>query len=60
MLRMPGRLRALFTRLAGSLAPGRTDPDLDRELEAHLALLAERFATRGMGEVVPALDKLRP
>lgn len=41
-------LRRLLARLRNALLPGSTEPDLAREIEAHLALLADEFQSKGM------------
>ena len=41
-------LRRLLLRLSNALRPGRTEPDLAREVAAHLALLEEEFVRRGL------------
>ncbi|HEY3937535.1 MAG TPA: ABC transporter permease [Bryobacteraceae bacterium] len=41
-------LKAVFARIRGSLRRRTFEADLDEELEAHLALLAERFVRRGL------------
>jgi putative ABC transport system permease protein len=42
------RLRRLLARVANGLRPGRREPDLAREVAAHLALLEDDFARRGL------------
>jgi predicted permease len=42
------RLRQLFHRLYNVLRPGRSEPDLEREVASHLSLLEEEFQRRGM------------
>jgi hypothetical protein len=42
------RLRQFFLRLHNTLRPGRTEPDLARELASHLALLEDELQRRGM------------
>src|SRR5262249_22734600 len=46
-LAMP-QLRRVISRLLNSLRPGRTEADLQRELETHLALLAEELERGGL------------
>jgi predicted permease len=41
-------LNRIFSRLVNFLRPGRSEDDLSRELAAHLALLEEDFARRGL------------
>jgi putative ABC transport system permease protein len=41
-------LRRLLLRLYNALRPERTEPDLAREVAAHLALLEEEFVRRGL------------
>ena len=41
-------VRRFLLRLANLLRPGRAEPDLDRELEAHLMLVADDLERRGM------------
>jgi len=41
-------LRRFFLRLYNFLRPGRTEPDLARELASHLALLEDEFIRRGL------------
>jgi len=41
-------LRRFFLRLYNVLRPGRTEPDLARELASHLALLEDEFIRRGL------------
>ncbi|HEU0094166.1 MAG TPA: permease prefix domain 1-containing protein, partial [Vicinamibacteria bacterium] len=41
-------LRRFFLRLYNALRPGRTEPDLARELASHLTLLEEEFIRRGL------------
>src|SRR5215510_8594918 len=43
------RLRALLLRLAGLLGKGRSDSELNEELEAHLAMHVEDNVRSGMG-----------
>jgi putative ABC transport system permease protein len=45
---MPTLLRAALSRTVALFTRGRAARDFDRELDAHLALLAERFAAQGM------------
>lgn len=42
------RLRIFLAKMRGLLAQSKAGAELDEELETHLALLAERFAERGM------------
>jgi putative ABC transport system permease protein len=44
-------LRRLFLRLVNVFRPDRAEPELARELDAHLALLADDFERRGMTPV---------
>jgi len=41
-------LRRFLLRLYNALRPGRTEPDLERELTSHLALLEDDFNRRGL------------
>ena len=41
-------LRRFLLRLHNFLRPGRTEPDLAREVASHLALLEDEFIRRGM------------
>src|SRR5882672_3489851 len=41
-------LRRFFLRLYNVLRPGRTEPDLAREVASHLALLEDEFIRRGL------------
>ncbi len=41
-------LRAFWSRLRATLSPIRSDPEFDREIEAHIELLTERFLASGM------------
>src|SRR5262245_51020047 len=43
-------LRQLLARMLNVLRPHRSDPDLARELAAHLALLEDEYRRRGMSE----------
>ena len=45
---MLARLRVFFSRLVASLSSPRTEPGFDEELEAHLALLTDRFMAQGL------------
>ncbi len=45
---MLSRLRHFLARLANVLRPGRSEPDLAREVAAHLAMLEDDFARRGL------------
>jgi len=45
--RIPG-LRAFAARVAGVFGSRKRDSDFDEEVQAHLQLLAERFAAQGM------------
>jgi predicted permease len=42
------QLNRFFHRLSNVFRPGRAEPDLERELASHLALLEEQFQARGM------------
>src|SRR6516225_1153064 len=41
-------MRRLWAKFANLIRPGRADREMEREMEAHLALMAEEFARRGM------------
>jgi len=41
-------LRRLLLRFANAIRPGRGEPDLAREIAAHLALLEDEFIRRGL------------
>lgn len=43
-----GALRRFFLRLVNAVRPGRTEPDLAREVTSHLELLEDEFRRRGM------------
>src|SRR5437016_13758879 len=45
---MTSRMRRLLFRLLNAIRPGRSDPELEREIAAHLALLQDDFIRRGM------------
>jgi hypothetical protein len=45
-----GQVRRFFLRLVNALRPGRAEPDLARELSAHLTLLEDEFRCRGMSQ----------
>src|SRR5438874_642545 len=45
---MTSRVRRLLFRLLNAIRPGRSDPELEREIAAHLALLQDELARRGM------------
>ena len=42
------KLRRLLLRWANAIRPGRAEPELAREIAAHLALLEEEFVRRGL------------
>jgi predicted permease len=42
------RLRRWLVRLSNAFRPGREEPDLSREVAAHVALLEDEFVRRGM------------
>src|SRR5436190_23821125 len=44
-------LKRLFARIVNALRPHRADPDLAREIAAHLALLEDEFRRRGLSDV---------
>src|SRR5256885_15261725 len=45
---MTSRIRRLLFRLLNAIRPGRSDPELEREIAAHLVLLQDDFIRRGM------------
>src|SRR5438876_775069 len=45
---MTSRIRRLLFRLLNVIRPGRSEPDLEREIAAHLALMQDDFVRRGM------------
>jgi predicted permease len=45
-----GAFRRIFRRLANVIHPDRAEPDLAREISAHLALLQDEFQRRGMSK----------
>ena len=43
-------LRRLASRIVNLLRPGRAEPDLTREVRAHLTLLEDEYRRRGLSE----------
>jgi predicted permease len=52
-------LRRFLLRLYNFLRPGRTEPDLARELSSHLALLEDDFIRRGLSQEEARLAAVR-
>jgi putative ABC transport system permease protein len=52
-------LRRFFLRLLNSLHPGRSEPELERELAAHRALLEDELVRRGLGREEASREALR-
>lgn len=49
--RPESRLRAFAAKLRGFLHGPQRDDELDREIQEHVRLLADRFVTQGMSRV---------
>jgi len=52
-------LRRFLARLLNALRPGRPEPDFEREIASHLALIAEDYLRRGLSPEEAALAARR-